>query len=131
MEFPRLVYKSAESHAVANDDDEHAALLAAGWHASVPEAIEARNAPRVMPAPPVAPMAPVTVETKEYSDGTSATGTPPLPDLSPDQQDAADDAAPTRAELEQKARELGVSFSHFLGDAKLAQRINEAIAAKA
>jgi hypothetical protein len=29
-----------------------------------------------------------TVETKLYSDGTSATGTAPLPDLSPDQQDA-------------------------------------------
>lgn len=28
------------------------------------------------------------IETKRYSDGTSATGTAPLPDLSPEQQDA-------------------------------------------
>lgn len=33
------------------------------------------------------------VETKVYTDGTSATGTPPLPDMSPAQQDAADAAA--------------------------------------
>lgn len=103
MEFPRLVYKSAESYSVANDDDEHAALIAAGWFASVPEAL----APRVAPIPA------------------------PLPDLSPDQQDAAADSAPTRAELEQKAAELGVEFSARIGDGKLADRINEAIAAKA
>lgn len=30
----------------------------------------------------------MTIETKRYSDGTSATGTAPLPDLSPEQQDA-------------------------------------------
>lgn len=39
----------------------------------------------------------------------------------------AADSPPTRAELEQKARELGLSFSPRIGDAKLAQRISEAL----
>lgn len=42
-----------------------------------------------------------------------------------------DDAPPTRAELEQKATELGVEFSPRIGDAKLAERIEAALAAKA
>lgn len=40
-----------------------------------------------------------------------------------------DNAPPTRAELEQKARELGVEFSPRLGDAKLAERIAEKLKA--
>jgi hypothetical protein len=36
-----------------------------------------------------------------------------------------DNAPPTRAELEQKASELGIEFSPRLGDAKLAERIAE------
>lgn len=49
--------------------------------------------------------------------------------------DAAKDAAkedeekpPTRDELEQKAHELGIEFSHNIGDAKLAERIAAALA---
>jgi hypothetical protein len=38
-----------------------------------------------------------------------------------------DDAAPTRAELEQKARELGLTWHHKTGDAKLAAMIAEAV----
>lgn len=34
-----------------------------------------------------------------------------------------DTAPPTRAELEQKAKELGIQFSANIGDAKLAERI--------
>jgi hypothetical protein len=33
------------------------------------------------------------IETKEYSDGSSATGVAPLPDQSPAQQEAAEQAA--------------------------------------
>lgn len=40
-----------------------------------------------------------------------------------------DNAPPTRAELEQKATELGVEFSPRIGDAKLAERIELALAA--
>lgn len=43
----------------------------------------------------------------------------------------ADDAAPTRAELEQKATELSVEFSPRIGDAKLAERIEAALTDKA
>lgn len=42
---------------------------------------------------PAAPGADQTVETKVYTDGTSATGTPPLPELSPAQQEAAANGA--------------------------------------
>lgn len=40
-----------------------------------------------------------------------------------------DDAPPTRAELEAKAAELGIEFSPRIGDAKLAERITEKLAA--
>lgn len=42
-----------------------------------------------------------------------------------------DDAPPTRAELEQKAHELGIEFSPRLGDAKLAERIAEKLKGQA
>jgi hypothetical protein len=38
-----------------------------------------------------------------------------------------DDAPPTRAELVQKAKELGLEFHHKTGDAKLAAMIAEAL----
>lgn len=40
-----------------------------------------------------------------------------------------DNAPPTREELEQKATELGIEFSPRIGDAKLAERIELALAA--
>lgn len=39
-----------------------------------------------------APVAAPPVETKAYSDGATATGTPPLPEQSPEQQDAEEPA---------------------------------------
>jgi hypothetical protein len=39
-----------------------------------------------------------------------------------------DNAPPTRAELEAKAAELGIDFSPRIGDAKLAERIDAALA---
>lgn len=42
-----------------------------------------------------------------------------------DELPEADDAPPTRAELEQKAHELGIEFSPNIGDKKLAERIAE------
>lgn len=44
MEFPRLVYKSASNHALANDAEQFAALMKDGWFASVPEAIAQKDA---------------------------------------------------------------------------------------
>lgn len=43
----------------------------------------------------------------------------------------SDDAPATRTELEAKATELGIEFSPRIGDAKLAERIDAALAAKA
>jgi len=42
--------------------------------------------------------------------------------------EALDGAAPTREELEAKAKELGLSFPANIGDAKLLARIEEALA---
>ena len=42
----------------------------------------------------------------------------------------ADDAPPTRAELEAKAKELGIEFSPNIGDKKLAERIQAALDAQ-
>ena len=39
----------------------------------------------------------------------------------------ADDAPPTRAEMEQKARELGIKFDGRTTDAKLLERIEDAL----
>ncbi|MDQ0022909.1 hypothetical protein J2X90_000695 [Variovorax paradoxus] len=100
MQFPTLVYKCPGAHQRpggtyayqgVQDADEHAAALADGWFATLPEAIDG-NSPVIAPAAP-APAA---------------------------------DAPPTRAELEQKAKELGIKFDGRTGDKKLA----EAIAAK-
>ena len=42
----------------------------------------------------------------------------------------ADDAPPTRAELEAKAKELGIEFSPNIGDKKLGERIQAALDAQ-
>ena len=42
----------------------------------------------------------------------------------------ADDAPPTRAELETKAKELGIEFSPNIGDKKLGERIQAALEAQ-
>lgn len=121
MEFPILMYRcpgehqcqgGTFSHVGTNDQDEFDKNIAAGWHPTMPEAMAARDDRRTG-----------QVVTKTYADGTQVTGTAPLPEKSPDQQDA--EAAPTRVELEQKAAELGIAFNPNIGDAKLAQRIAE------
>lgn len=92
MEYPRLVYKSASVHLLTETAVQHAAALADGWFATVPDALAE------------------TKQAKQRADiGTTS-----------------DAAPPTRAELEQKAAELGIKFHANTGDKKLA----EAIAAK-
>ena len=41
MQFPRLVYKSAENHKLCCDAEEMQAALQAGFFATVPEALQA------------------------------------------------------------------------------------------
>jgi hypothetical protein len=45
MEFPRLVYKSASNHVVANDEQQFEQLIADGWFPTVPEAIAGKLNP--------------------------------------------------------------------------------------
>ncbi len=108
-EFPTILYKcpgiwpgNGYSFATrpANDQTEFDAALADGWHPTVPQAVEAWRKP-------------VAVQT-----------TPEPSSVPPD------DAAPTRAELEQKATELGIKFDGRTGDKTLLKKIEEALAPK-
>jgi hypothetical protein len=54
-----------------------------------------------------------------------------VPVISPEAHEPdADEGAPTRAELEAKAKELGIEFGARIGDKKLLERITEALKAK-
>lgn len=99
MDFPTLVYKCPGSHQRpggtysykgVQDADEHAAALAGGWFATLPEAIEGKLVEVAAPAV---------------------------------------DTPPTRAELEQKAKELGIKFDGRTGDKKLADAITNKLKA--
>lgn len=107
-EFPDMVYRVPGLHNTGggetfdykgvNDQDELDAALADGWHRTLPDAIGA------------------VVSAAEVIEAVS------------EAQDAIDDVTPaTRDELEQKAKELGVSFNSRTSDAVLAQRIAEAL----
>lgn len=111
-DFPTLLYKcpgpwSGDGYTYgtrpAADDAEMQAALAAGYRLTLPEAVEAFRNP-----------APVSVS--------------PLSGPAPDVP--ADDAPVTRAELEQKAAELGIRFDGRTGDKTLMKRIEEALAAQ-
>lgn len=102
--FPSLVYKCPGAHQRpggtyaymgVKDEAEHAAALADGWFATLPEAIA----------------------------GPAPVGSAPGADA------PAPDAPPTRAELEQKAKELGVKFDGRTGDKKLSDAIAEKLKA--
>ena len=108
MEFPRFVYlspgnfrrgKSSYRYVSVNSLEEHDAYLAQGWSTSADLAIDRANAPTPAPAPAPVP-APVVPE---------------------------DNAPPTRAELETKARELGLKFDGRTSDRTLLRRITQAI----
>ena len=111
MEFPRLVYKNhgphqrpggSYDHAPVESQTEMDAALSAGWFATLPEAIETK--PVIALPPPALPP-------------------PALPP-------PADGEPPTRAELEAKAKELGIEFSPNIGDKKLGERIQAALDAQ-
>jgi hypothetical protein len=112
MEFPRFVYlspgnfgrgKSTYRYVSVSSLEEHDAYLAQGWSTSADLAIERANAPTPAPTPAPAP-APAPA--------------PVVPD---------DNAPPTRAELETKARELGLKFDGRTSDRTLLRRITQAI----
>ena len=114
-EFPQALYimpgvEKLESGQfttqLVKDAEQRDAALADGWHTCQEDAkaaFEADEAERIAAALKAAEPAASPVISK-----------PNLED---------DNAPPTRAELEQKATELGVEFSPNIGDKKLAERI--------
>lgn len=109
--FPTLVYRCPGVHQRAGgtydyrqavDEEALAALIEAGWFATLPEAIAGK----------------VDVPKELEKAGAEA---------GPD-DNANDDDPPNRAELEQKAQELGIEFSPRLGDKKLAALIDAHLA---
>lgn len=106
-EFPDIVYRTPGLHRAqnggtfdylgVNSQDELDAALADGWHRTIGEAFA-----------------------KIEAEGVIAEVT--------EANDAIDDVSPaTRDELEQKAKELGVSFNSRTSDKVLAQRIADAL----
>lgn len=108
-QFPTIMYKVPGPHKKprggtyatrgAADEIEFKELAALGWHASYEEAVAAKSADKIVAA----------AEAFE---------------------DAIDEVSePTRDELEQKAKELGLKFNHRTSNKKLAERIAEALEA--
>jgi len=98
MEFPRLVYKCPGPYARQGGTYDHAVVNDANEHASQIGAGWFNTLPEA-------------IEGKEDS-----------------QEVPADDAAPTRAELEEKAKSLDIAFDGRTSDAKLLAKITEALA---
>lgn len=109
--FPQMLFKAGGleqfhggsfSTLVVQDADALADALSAGWHETTPAAVEAQRAEQERAAQAAA--APATLE--------------------PD-----DTKPPTRAELEQKAVELGLDFDGRTTDRRLAEKIAAKLAA--
>lgn len=107
MEFPRFVYKDKGPYeraggtydaTMVEDEAEHIAAIKAGWFGNLQEAIDSPNVGHVEPI---------------------VSG--------PDHTEPADDAPPTREELEAKATELGIKFDGRIGDKKLTALIAKAL----
>jgi hypothetical protein len=96
-EFPQALYRMPGAQtALVHDAEQRDAHFTDGWHASEDEAQAALDAEEAAKLKAAPPTAPV----------------PPAP------------AAPTRAEFEQKAKELGLKFDGRTTDAKLGEAID-------
>lgn len=143
MTFPTLVYKCPGPHKKpgklpsynyrgAADQAEFTALIDAGWSATYEEAMDKAgpaafvvNVKKTLKKPkkvkikkppnPGYPAAPVFYRTEVVKVETVQVA------------DLPEDAPPTRAELEQKATELGIKFDGRTTDKKLAAKIAEAL----
>ncbi len=117
-EFPQALYimpgvEKLESGLfttqLVKDAEQRDAALADGWHTCQEDAKAAFEAAEAAEAERIA----VKLKAEEIA-ASPVVSKPDLDD---------DTAPPTRAELEQKATELGVEFSPNIGDKKLAERI--------
>ena len=97
MEFPRLVFKNGGPHQRPGGFYDHTPVENEAEYEAALKAGWFGTMPEALAPPPVAALPP------------------------------ADDAPPTRAELEAKAKELHIEFSPKIGDAKLAERIQAAL----
>lgn len=111
-QFPVMLYKSPGPHeihggkfdyTIAADEEAATAALADGWHLTTAEAKEAADA--AANPPPSTPA--------------------PAPAAAPE---PADDAAPTRDELKQKADELGIEYAKNIPTEKLIELVEAALA---
>jgi len=111
MEFPKLVFRSpgpnqcqggTYAHLSVVDHGDLDAALAAGWHATLPEALAPVPVPVPAPAPAATPV--------------------PL---------AQDAPAPllSRDEMKRKADDLGLTYPHNISNIKLAELLDAALAA--
>ena len=102
MEFPRFVFKDHGPHQRPGGSYDHALVESQSEMDAALKAGRFATLPEALEAKPVIAA--------------------PLP--------PADDAPPTRAELEAKAKELGIEFSPNIGDKKLGERIQAALEAQ-
>lgn len=112
-DFPKMVYRAPGPHDIhghrldfgtVNDADDLAAAKEAGWFETTPEAVDAHAA---------------KVSSEQAGRVAQANALA---------QAAANTGAATRAELELKARELGITFDGRTSDAKLSKAIDEKLA---
>jgi len=112
MDYPTIVYRIPGKYPGDGftydtlgvyDEAAHSVAREGGWHDSIPLAVEASKAPR---------------EQRPVSNPSDV----PAADLA---------SPPTRAEIEQKAVELGITVHHKHTDATLLKKIEEALKAKA
>jgi hypothetical protein len=132
--FPAMVYRSPGQQRKpgggtynfdsAQTQEELDAKLASGWFASSAEAIAAAGANAggfQKPKPKWAIKPTKKKKAAKPLDWRDQVKAAPAPDLEP----ISDDTAPTRAELEAKATELGIRFDGRTKDKKLGQLIQD------
>jgi hypothetical protein len=126
MHFPRLVYRcpgpfacqgGTYDHALVIDLAQFDARIGDGWSETLPGALMPKHEPAKLGEvlPPDWPLQP-----------TLPTTAPVSVIVSPD-----DNSAPTHKELKQKATELGLTFPFNVKSSKLAEMIEQALAAPA
>lgn len=138
ISFPTIIYRSPGQQrkpggGTYNFDsvqtqEELDAKLATGWFASSAEAIAAagENAEGFKKPKPKWAIKPTKKKkAAKPLDWRESAKAAPAPATEPEPEPVSDDAAPTRAELEAKATELGIRFDGRTKDKKLGQLIQD------
>jgi len=129
--FPTLVYRAPGSsqhssggryrYRGAEDQAEYDALLADGWHATILEAVVAAgDRAFVHNRKPAGLLAKARAKLAAQAPAVEAVVGEVVEQLD-------DNAPPTRVEMEDKARELGIKFDGRTSDARLLAKIGEAL----